>query len=130
MARPMILACGLTEERQGKLRMLCMRTGLLLKMVPEADYAQPIGALCGLAERTQTAEAAEAPGAVEEELLVFCHMDRDAVSRFLALTKQQRVPPFALKAMLTPTNAAWTIPQLFAELRRERAAVLGGGEAH
>lgn len=127
MARPMILACGLTEERQGKLRMLCMRTGLLLKMVPEADYAQPVGALCGLQERVA---AAEAQGTVEEELLVFCHMDNGTVSRFLQLARQQRIPPFALKAVLTPTNAAWTLPQLYEELRQEREAVMNGGEAH
>ena len=40
------------------------------------------------------------------------------------------VPPVALKAMLTDTNAAWTAPALYAEIAREHAAMHGGGRAH
>ena len=41
-----------------------------------------------------------------------------------------RIPPVALKAMLTDTNAAWTAPALYAEIAREHAAMHGGGRAH
>ena len=40
------------------------------------------------------------------------------------------VPPVALKAMLTDTNAAWTAPALYAEIAREHAAMHSGGRAH
>ena len=40
------------------------------------------------------------------------------------------IPPVALKAMLTDTNAAWTAPALYAEIAKEHAAMHGGGRAH
>ena len=40
------------------------------------------------------------------------------------------IPPVALKAMLTDTNAAWTAPALYAEIAREHAAMHGGGRTH
>ena len=40
------------------------------------------------------------------------------------------IPPVALKAMLTDTNAAWTAPALYAEIAKEHAAMHSGGRAH
>ena len=40
-----------------------------------------------------------------------------------------RYAPGALKAILTPTNAAWTPVQLCAELKQERAAIMQGETA-
>ena len=125
MPRPMILACQLSEARLAKLRFLCMKAGVLLKAVPEEDFAQPVGALCGLMERN---EAPEAGDAFDGEMIVFCHMDHMMVNRFLQLQKQQRVPMFAIKAMLTPTNAGWNIYGLYAELKQEREAIINGDQ--
>ena len=120
MPRPTILAYNLPEARLGKLRFLCMKLGLAVKAVPAKDCCQPISALCGLSEPADAAPAE----AFSEEMLVFCHMDNAAVNRFLQTARQMRFPPVALKAILTPTNAAWTPAQLCAELRDERAAVM------
>ena len=125
MARPTILALNLTDERQSKLRFICMKLGLLMKTVPAEDFHQPIGALCGLLPRAEG--AAEASFA--DELLVFCHMSSMQVNRFLQTARQMRFAPVALKAILTPTNAAWTPVQLCAELKQERAAIMQGETA-
>jgi len=127
MPRPTILAFNLTDARLSKLRFLCMKLGLLVKVVPQEDFTQPIAALAGLAERTGEPEPAE-PFA--EEMIVFCHMSNMQVNGFLKTAKQQRIPPFPLKAILTPTNAAWTACALCAELKEERAAIESGGKAH
>ena len=126
MARPTILAYSLSDARLGKLRFLCMKLGILVKAVPAEDFAQPIGALCGVSERVDAPEPAALPG----EMIVFCHMDSRAVDRFLQTARQMRVPPFPIKAVLTPTNAAWNAPQLYAELAQERAAIQSGSAAH
>ncbi len=123
--RPTILTFNLSETRLAKLRFLCMKLGLTVKPVPAEDYAQPIGALCGLAEPT----AATAAEAFPEEMLIFCHMDNAQVNRFLQSAKQMRWAPVALKAILTPTNAEWTPIQLCAELKQEREAILKGETA-
>ena len=125
MPRPTILTFNLNESRLSKLRFLCMKLGAAVKPVLAEDFGQPISALCGLSERGETSPA----GAFPEEMLVFCHMDNAAVNRFLTTAKQMRFAPVALKAILTPTNAAWTPVQLCAELKDERAAVLQGGTA-
>lgn len=124
--RPTILTFNLTDARLSKLRFLCMKLGLMVKPVPAEDCCQPISALCGL---SAPADAAPAE-AFSEEMLVFCHMDNAAVNRFLQTAKQMRFAPVALKAILTPTNAAWTPAQLCAELKDERAAVMQGTTTH
>ena len=124
--RPTILTFNLTDARLSKLRFLCMKLGLMVKPVPAEDCCQPISALCGLSDPADAAPAES----FSEEMLVFCHMDNAAVNRFLQTAKQMRFAPVALKAILTPTNAAWTPAQLCAELRDERAAVMQGTTTH
>ena len=124
--RPTILTFNLNDNRLAKLRFLCMKLGLAVKPVPAEDCCQPISALCGLSDPADAAPAE----AFSEEMLVFCHMDNAAVNRFLQTAKQMRFAPVALKAILTPTNAAWTPAQLCAELRDERAAVMQGTTTH
>ena len=124
--RPTILTFNLTDARLSKLRFLCMKLGLMVKPVPAEDCCQPISALCGLSDPADAAPAE----AFSEEMLVFCHMDNAAVNRFLQTAKQMRFAPVALKAILTPTTAAWTPAQLCAELKDERAAVMQGTTTH
>ena len=123
--RPTIITFNLNESRLGKLRFLCMKLGVLVKDVPAADFAQPIGALCGLNESVEAAQVET----FAEEMIVFCHMDNAMVNRFLQTAKQMRFAPVALKAILTPTNAAWTPVQLCDELKQERQAVMQGNTA-
>ena len=123
--RPTILTFNLNDARLSKLRFLCMKLGVMVKAVPAEDFSQPIGALCGLSDRAE----ADVTDAFPEEMLVFCHMDNAAVNRFLQTAKQMRYAPVALKAILTPTNAAWTPAQLCRELKDERAAVIQGNTA-
>lgn len=122
--RPTILTFNLAEERLTKLRFLCMKLGCAVKPVPEADWGQPLSALCGLSAPEENAPSAP----FADEMLVFCHMD-NAVNRFLQTAKQMRFRPVALKAILTPTNAAWSPVRLHAELTAERAAILSGETA-
>lgn len=124
--RPTILTFNLSDARLSKLRFLCMKLGLMVKPVPAEDCGQPISALCGLSDPADAAPTEAFP----EEMLVFCHMDNAAVNRFLQTAKQMRFAPVALKAILTPTNAAWTPAQLCAELKDERAAVMQGTTTH
>lgn len=124
--RPTILTFNLTDARLSKLRFLCMKLGLTVKPIPAEDCCQPISALCGL---TDPAEATPAE-AFPEEMLIFCHMDNAQVNRLLQTARQMRFAPVALKAILTPTNAAWTPAQLCRELKDERAAVMQGESTH
>ena len=120
MIRPTLLAFAVSDDRLSRLRFCCMKLGIAVKPVSTEDYAQPLGALLGLQERI----AAEANDQAEVgEMLVMAAFDNALVNRFLAALRQLRIPPFRLKAMLTPTNVAWDACHLYAELSAEHAAM-------
>ncbi len=87
------------------------------RLVQPAEYHLTLGQLA----------AGEKPGPglplapLPSPMMIFCGMDRDKLTAFLALNRQLGGPQVALKAMLTPTNQAWTTKQLFEELKEEHA---------
>ncbi len=127
--RPTILTFNFTDGRLSKLRFLCMKLGVLVKPVPAEDWRHPLSVLCGMSAPADSAAESAPAEPFADELLVFCQMDNAAVGRFLQTAKQLRFAPVALKAVLTPTNAAWTPAQLHRELSAERAAILRGQTA-
>lgn len=56
-----------------------------------------------------------------EELLVLSEVSERQMDTLLTLLRKRRIL-IPLKAMVTPTNAAWTVETLYRELCRERAA--------
>ena len=119
---PTLLAYQIEPGKLGKMQVVCLRLGIRVQAVDPADFGQPIGALAGVLPRTADAPAAPLPG----EMLVLAHFRPGMLQGLRAA----HVPPVALKAMLTDTNAAWTAPALYAEIAREHAAMHGGGRAH
>ena len=119
MSRPTLLAYALTDDRLSRLRFCCLKLGIAVKPVPEEDYDQPLGAVLGMQERTDAAPEDSPVG----EMLVMAGFDDALLNRFLAALKQLRIPPFRLKAMLTPTNVLWNARRLYDELSAERAAM-------
>lgn len=120
MIRPTLLAFAVSDDRLSRLRFYCMKLGITVKPVAPEDYAQPLGALLGLQERVN---AAVSNDAAVGEMLVMAAFDNALVNRFLAALRQLRIPPFRLKAMLTPTNIAWNACHLYTELSAEHAAM-------
>lgn len=122
--KPTLLLCNIPAEKMGVLRLLSVRLGLKLTAVPPQRQGLTVEALCN---------GAAADGAVEapfaEELLVLCGVGAGAMNLLLAELRRRHVP-IALKAVMTPTNAAWTVQQLHAELCREREAIAKGESAH
>ena len=86
----------------------------------------PGSALAGVLPRDAAAPAAPLPG----EMLVMAHFRPGMLEGMLQGWRAAHIPPVALKAMLTDTNAAWTAPALYAEIAKEHAAMHSGGRAH
>lgn len=123
MPAPTILFYSPTPQAYApKLMQLCAIQGIRLRPVENADLDRPLSALAqGLPP-----EAAVSPGEpLEEPLLVFCHFSEKQLDR--ALPSLRRIQVFCLKAVLTPTNARWTLRALHGELCRERSQL---GSAH
>ena len=123
--KPTILVFNIPSDKLSKLRFTCMRMGIQVQGVDAADYGQSIGALCGMADRTEAPAPAET---FAEDMLVMSGFTQQLASRFLAALKQGRLF-IRLKAVVTPTNAQWNPVQLYKELTAERAAIAQGKEA-
>lgn len=127
MNRPTVLAFNMSEESLSKLRFACARAGALVRPVAPEEYPLPLGALCGLTNPPEEIPAPVEPFA--DEMLLMASFTAPQVNRLLAAMKQLRIRPVALKAVLTPTNAAWDCARLHAELSAEREAFARGSRA-
>ena len=111
---PTLLAYQIDPKKLGKMQIVCLRLGIR------------VGALAGVLPREPDAPAAPLPG----EMLVMAHFRPGLLEGMLQGWRAAHIPPVALKAMLTDTNAAWTAPALYAEIAKEHAAMHSGGRAH
>ena len=86
---------------------------------PGADApagASAVSAACGIPEAGST------PAAVSRDrLLVMCQLPERRMDKLLFELRRIDAP-IDYKAVLTPTNAGWTIPRLLMEMHSEKAA--------
>ncbi len=117
-----VLAYNLTPERAGRIRTLCAIHKLRLVTVPQERFGEAVGSVAGI---LPAAEASPPEAPFTEEMLVLCQLSEQTLQAFLHGFRKAGIPPVALKAVLTPTNAAWDAQSLCAELRKEHAAMTG-----
>ena len=119
----MVLAYNLLPERAGRIRTLCAIEKLRLRLVDSSEFGLPVGVLAGVLPPLEAA----AVEPFSEEMLVLCGLSEAALQRFLTGFRKHSIPPVALKAVLTPTNAVWNAKTLRDELKKEHAAMTGRG---
>ena len=66
---------------------------------------------------------------VQEPMLVFCELSEALLAQVLEVIRLAKLPPIALKAVLTQDNRDWTTAQLYQELLRERESIAAGQQA-
>lgn len=122
MPRPIILFYTPSPvPYASKLPSLCAVQGLKLRTVSPGDLDRP---LSSLAQALPVQEEPSAPGEpLPEPVLIFCHLSSGQLDRLLPSLR--RIQALCLKAVLTPTNAQWTLRALYDELCKERSQ-LGG----
>lgn len=125
MKQPILLCYNLSGEKMQKIRLAAMRLKIRVRPVEEDEYAQTVAALCGLEEKT---DAAYVGAGFEDEMLVMANFPAGMMNAFLGLFRRMGIAPVALKAMLTPTNAAWDSEKLHAEIAGEHQAMMNGKE--
>ena len=123
MAEPLLLTYNLSPDAFIALHALCGKLGIRCRPVKPEEYALPIGALAGIPVAADASSAAEA--GFDDGMLVICHMLSDQLDALLEGLRQGG-PRVALKAVLTPSNVAWSAYRLHAELAREHAALRRG----
>lgn len=125
MKQPVLLCYNLSGEKMQKIRLAAMRLKIRVRPVEKDEYAQTVAALCGLEEKT---DAAYVGAGFEDEMLVMANFPAGMMNAFLGLFRRMGIAPVVLKAMLTPTNAAWDSEKLHAEIAGEHQAMMNGKE--
>jgi len=121
---PTLLLCNIPPQKRGKIQVLALQLGCRVQVVPPERFGDKLEELLsGAAPGPETADP------FAEELLVMAGLDERRLDALLNGLRRQRIP-IALKAVLTPTNAGWTVQALYAELCREREAFAAGRQAH
>lgn len=129
-----------TKEIQLQVKNVASRLKLALDIIPEeycgcrlkelaaGKYAQnpPDAAPSGNAAAESTASARDAvctPAApTPPSLLVLCGLRDKRLDKALFELRRADIP-IDYKAILTPSNQEWTVPELMKELQRERQAM-------
>ena len=102
-----------------KLRQIFAMLRLRMRVVGPDRYQLTLGELAeGKGE-----PAAEAGEAIPETMLVFCDLGDALFHQVLEVIRVAKLPPIALKAVLTETNRDWNTCQLYEELCKEREAI-------
>jgi hypothetical protein len=121
MPTPVILFYSPTPQAYTpKLFQLCAVQSVKFRRLESGDLDR---ALLSLSQAFHSAEPCLEGEALPEPLLIFCHLSPRQLDRALASLRKLRVS--CLKAVLTPTNAQWTLRELYGELCKERSQ-LGG----
>lgn len=120
MNAPQILMYNLDNPRKLKILMICGQLKIKAHSVAVSDYAQPIGALAGLRNRT---DAVYSGAGFPEEMLLMANFSGALLNSFLNAMRQNRLPGIPLKAVLTDTNADWDSVRLHDEILREHIAM-------
>jgi len=115
MNTPTILAMNIQPEKLGKLRFLCLRLGIRVQIVEQRSFGCAVGDLA--AGSAAPVRGKWAPFA--DEMLVMASFRPGMLDAFLGGFREMGIAPVALKAMLTETNASWTLERLHAALREE-----------
>lgn len=113
---PVILAVHFPAKKLAKLRMAAMRQGAQVRVVEKWEYLNAVGSLTGdLGSFESFYDGEDFPG----ELLVFAHFSDTQLNLFLQAMRAAKLPPVALKAVLTDENMGWNVLELREELLKE-----------
>lgn len=118
-----LLLFGSDDAEFQKINQIASRLRLHMERVDPADYALTLGEIAsGSHKSASCAKSADsASPALSESLLVMCHLSDKRMDKLLFELRRADAK-LSYKAVLTPTNAGWTLPRLMLEMQREKAA--------
>lgn len=113
-----LLLFNVDEGKAALIKSVCGSLGIRIVKIYQHQYGETIGALAGIPIYAMNHEAYRG-GGFEQEMMVICGLNSDALDAFLAAYRDAKIPPIWLKATLTPRNMAWSAAQLYEELKQE-----------
>lgn len=108
----------------GQLKGILSQMGIRIKNLTSERCTQKIGYLAGsdgFEKRTVSAGYGKYAPVMDRELLVLCGFTEERLDQLLEHMKLAGIPRIGLKAIMTDTNADWTVHQLYRQLCEEHA---------
>lgn len=121
MNGPVVLIFNLNGSGFEEIQRLSEKLGIRVRKVLPEEYGAPLALLAGL---QNASEAAAKVAGFQDEMLVFVGFKPEQLDEYLQSFRSGKIPPVALKAVLTPTNALWNSLQLRDELCRENQEMM------
>lgn len=123
-AKPNVFSLGLNDAKSAAVGRLCSQLGITYIRLMETDRKRKVGEIAHHAEQgIMLLNSSQQDVQPSPELLVFSELTESKLDEFLAEYRKAGIEPIALKAVVTPHNAEWTIDELTAELIKEHTAV-------
>jgi hypothetical protein len=119
MKPPVLLCFNIEADKAAGIRLLAMRLGVRLRNVPQGEFGETLAVLCGWEPPT----GAPPPAPFTDEMLVLANFSGTQLNQFLSGFQAGRIPPVALKAVLTEANRTWDAAALHRELLEEHRAM-------
>lgn len=108
------------EKTRNKIKFLCIKAGVQIRIVEENQYDMPLGLLAfGKKEDQAKYLRKEAGKTFTDPMLVFAGFSGNQIDTFLDGMRREKIPPISLKAMLTEHNAVWDSVTLHDEIEKE-----------
>lgn len=111
----------------GLIKGVLVQMGIKVKNLTPGRWGKRIGFLAGMegfeddpAKKCGTESSLDLPLAIKEELLVLCGLSDEKLDELLEKLKKAGVPKTVMKAIVTETNARWTVYELYGHLLEER----------
>lgn len=119
--REMVLFVNFQDKKRlRQIQSVLMTKKILMKQIAKEDYSQPLGALAGIKELYK--ENTQYEGAeLEKEMMIFVNIPNSVLDYILQAMRKKGIKKVDYKAVMTPTNLGWTIPELYEELSKEHA---------
>lgn len=105
-----------------EIQKILMSARILMKQVKKEEYAQPVGALVGVKELYKEGVVYEGEE-LGKDMMVFANVSGQKLDYVLNMLRRKPLTRVDYKAILTPTNMGWTIPELYEELSKEHEAM-------
>lgn len=121
---PTLYLYNLDNPKGAKIRRMCLPLRIRTQLVPPQAHTLTLEELTGGAP-----PPAEGASGFSDELLLMVGFTSAQMDALFQGFRRAKIPPVALKAVLTATNRSWTSVQLFQELCREHEAVQQGRRA-
>ena len=119
--REMILFVNFKDKKRlRQIQSVLMTKKILMKQIAKEDYLQPLGALAGIKELYKEDVRYEG-NELEKEMMIFVNIPNSTLDYILQTMRKKGIQKVDYKAVMTPTNLGWTIPELYEELAKEHA---------